>query len=127
MRRYSLAERRAWAKLRPHDRRDWHQLRVLCGYVALIAIFVSTMVYLKHRHREDLDKNWVSALAIIKDVRYEQMEIVDTPISGAILYRVAVLVKYQSEGVTQERWVTVDQRPTSLAGAKLQAFRWKGK
>jgi hypothetical protein len=127
MRRYSMPNRDAWTKLRPHGDQDWHQLRVLGGYVALIAIFICTNFYLKHRHREDLDNNWVSALAVIEDVRYEQMGILDTKIGGVILYRVAVLVKYQSDGVDQERWITVDQRPTSLVGAKLQAFRWKGK
>jgi hypothetical protein len=127
MRRYSMPSRDAWTKLRPHEDRDRHQLRVLGGYVALIAIFVSTIFYLKQRHRENLDKNWVSALAVIEDVRYEQMGLLDTPVNGGILYRVAVLVKYRSNGIDQERWITVDQRPTSLDGAKLQALRWKGK
>jgi hypothetical protein len=121
-----MPERVAWAKLRPHDSRDWHQLRVLSGYLALIAIFVATTFYLKHRHREDLERNWISEVAFIEDVRHEQAGSIDNRMGGIILYRVAILAKYKSDGVDQERWITVDQRPTSLEGANLLAFRWKG-
>jgi hypothetical protein len=63
---------------------------------------------------------------IIEDVRPEQIGVVDSKAGGAILYRVAVLVKYKSDSGGQERWISVDQRPESLPAAKLQAFRWKG-
>jgi hypothetical protein len=127
MRRYSMSDRDAWVKLRPNGDRDWHQLRVLSGYLALIAMFIAAVFYLQHRHREDLENNWVSAVAFIEDVRHEQAGAIDSRMGGIIFYRVAILVKYKSDGSDQERWITVDQRPTSLAGAKLQAFRWKGK
>jgi hypothetical protein len=127
MRHYSMPSRDAWAKLRPHDDRDWHQLRVLSGYLALIAISVAAVFYLQHRHRADLEHNWVSAVAFIEDVRYEQVGVIDSRMGGIILYRVAILVKYKSDGGDHERWITVAQRPVSLAGAKLLAFRWKEK
>jgi hypothetical protein len=127
MRRYIMPERVAWAKLSPNDSRDWHQLRVLSGYLAFIAIFIATAFYLKHRHREELEHNWVSAVASIEDVRHEQAGAIDSRMGGIILYRVAILVKYKSGGVDQEKWITVDQRPTSLESAKLLVFRWKGK
>jgi hypothetical protein len=126
MRHYSMPNSEAWARIRPSDKRDRHQLWVLSGYVALLVMLVALIFYLKHRHREDLEQNWVSATAVIVDVRPEQIGVIDTPAQGRIFYRVAILVKYQSSGKDEERWITVDQRPTSLGGAKLQAFRWKG-
>jgi hypothetical protein len=127
MRRYSMPDRDAWAKLRPHGDRDWHRLRVLGGYLALIAIFIAAVFYSQHRHREDLEHNWVSAVASIEDVRHEQVGVVDSRMGGIILYRVAILVKYKSDSGDHERWITLDQSPVSLSSAKLLAFRWKGK
>jgi hypothetical protein len=128
MRRYSMPNREAWTKIRPNDERDWHQLHVLGGgYLAAIVICITAIFYLKHKNREDLEHNWIRATALIENVRPKQIGVIDTPIRGAILYRVTVLVKYRSDNGDQERWITVDQRPESLAGAKLQAFRWKGK
>jgi hypothetical protein len=126
MSRYSMPNREAWAKIRPSGGRDWHQLQVLGGYLAAIALCVAAIFYLKHLHREDLEQNWSSSTAIIEDVRPEQIGVVDSKAGGAILYRVAVLVKYKSDSGGQERWISVDQRPESLPAAKLQAFRWKG-
>jgi hypothetical protein len=83
--------------------------------------------YLRHRHREELESNWVCAVAFIEDVHHEQAGVIDSRMGGIILYKVTILVKYRSDGSEQERWITVDQSPTSLDGAKLQAFRWKGK
>jgi hypothetical protein len=122
-----MPNRDAWAKLRPHSVHDWHRLRVLGGYLALIAIFIVAVFYSQHRHRADLDRNWASADAFIEDVRYEQAGVVDSRTGGMILYRVEILVKYKSNDEDHERWITVDQRLASLAGVKLQAFRWKGK
>jgi len=127
MRNYSMPERSAWEKLRPKDDRDWHQLRVLSGYLALIAIFITASFYFRQKHREELEQNWVSTIASIEDVRHEQAGVIDSRMGGIILYRVAILAKYRSGGQDQERWITVDQRPTSLDSAKLLAFRWKGK
>jgi hypothetical protein len=127
MRHYSMPNRDAWAKLRPHSDRDWHRLRVLGGYLAMIAIFIAAVFYSQHGHRADLDRNWASAEAFIEDVRYEQVGVIDSRLGGIILYRVAILVKYKSDSGDHERWITVDQRPVSLSSAKLLTFRWKGK
>jgi hypothetical protein len=127
MRNYSMPNRDAWAKLRPHSDRDWHRLRVLGGYLALIAIFIAAVFYSQHKHRADLDRNWTSAEAFIEDVRYDQAGVIDSRTGGIILYRVAILVKYKSDSGGHERWITVDQSPVSISSAKLLAFRWKGK
>jgi hypothetical protein len=93
----------------------------------MIAIFIAAVFYSQHRHREDLEHNWVSAVAFIEDVRHEQAGVVDSRTGGIILYRVAILVKYKSDGGDHERWITVAQTPVSLSSAELLAFRWKGK
>jgi hypothetical protein len=120
-----MTDREALASLRPRGKRDWHELRVLTGYLSLVAIFIAGVFYLKHRHREDLENNWFSEIALIEDARSEQIGLVDTPMSGAILYQVNVLVRYKYGGKEQERWITVDQKPETLEAAKLQVFRWK--
>jgi hypothetical protein len=127
MRRYSMPYGDAWAKLRPNRDRDWHRLRVLSGYLALIVIFIAAVFHLQHRHREELEHNWVNAVASIEDVRHEQAGVIDSRMGGIIFYSVAILVKYRSDDQDQERWITVAQRPMSLDDAKLLAFRWKGK
>ena len=126
-RRYSMSEQNAWTKLRPRNHADRHQLLVLSGYLALITISIAASFYFSHRHREDIEQNWVSTIASIEDVRHEQAGVIDSRMGGIILYRVAILAKYRSGDQDQERWITVVQGPVSLDGAKLLAFRWKGK
>jgi len=89
-------------------------------------MLIAAIFYLKHRHHEDLENNWVSETALIEDVRSDQIGLVDSPMGGAILYRVNVLVRYKIDGAAEEKWITVDQRPEPLEAAKLQMFRWKG-
>src|SRR5271167_284098 len=98
MRRYSMPDRQALASLRPRGKRDWHELRILAGYIAFIAMLIAAIFYLKHRHHEDLENNWVSETALIEDVRSDQIGLVDSPMGGAILYRVNVLVRYKIDG-----------------------------
>jgi hypothetical protein len=127
MRRYSMPERDAWAKLRPRSDRDWHRIRVLSGYLALIAIFFAAAFFFRHKQREEMEQNWKSATAIIEDVRPNAVAIVDTRRGGGMLYEVAILAKYTADGADQERWITVQQQLEPLGDAQLQAFRWKGK
>ena len=127
MRRYSMSERSAWEKVRPKKRSDWHQIRVLCGYLSLIVLFIAAIFFLKYSHRKDLEQNWESASAIIEDVRPKVVANINSVRGGAMLYEVSVLVSYDLQGTHRERWVTVEQQPKSFAEAELQAFRWKGK
>jgi hypothetical protein len=127
MRRYSMPERVAWQKLRPSNPRAWHQIRLIGSYLLVILLFTTTVFFFKNKHRDDLDRNWSSATALIEDVRSQSIEQVESVRGGAMLYEVVVLAKYNSDGSDRERWITVDQRPVPLAEAELQAFRWKGK
>jgi hypothetical protein len=127
VRRYSMPEKDAWAKLRPRSVRDRHRIRVVSGYLALIAIFIAAAFFFKHKHREDLEQNWNSATATIEDVRPKEVAQINTSRGGAMLYQVEVLVMYKSDGLDQRRWIAVEQLPEVLSEAQLQAFRWKGK
>jgi hypothetical protein len=127
MRRYSMSERIAWARLRPRRASEWHQLRVICGYLILIAIFIAVAFFLKNRHRADMEQNWESATALIEDVRPKIASQVNSEGGAAMFYQVDILAKYSTNDGEQERWITVEQRPESLNEAQLQSFRWKGK
>jgi hypothetical protein len=122
-----MPERDAWAKLRPRSDRDWHRIRVLSGYLALIAIFFAAAFVFRHKQREEMEQSWKSAIAIIEDVRPTAVAIVDTRRGVGMLYEVAILAKFTSDGVDQERWITVQQQLEPLGDAQLQALRWKGK
>jgi hypothetical protein len=127
MRRHSMSERSAWKKLSPKKQSDWHQIRVLGGYLSLMGLFIAAVVVSKYIHHKDLEHNWQSATAIIEDVRPKIIARIDSDRGGAMLYEVSVLVSYNLQGAKQERWVTVEQQPKSLAEAELQGYRWKGK
>jgi hypothetical protein len=122
-----MPERAALAKLRPRSDRDWHRIRVIGGYLALIAIFIAAVFFFKHRRREDMEQNWNAATAIIEDVRPKEVAQIDTSRGGAMLYQVEILVRYKADGTDQRRWIAVEQFPEVLSEAELQAFRWKGK
>jgi hypothetical protein len=115
------------AKLRPRSDRDWHRIRVIGGYLALIAIFIAAVLFFKNRRREDREQNWNAATAIIEDVRPKEVAQIDTSRGGAMLYQVEILVRYKADGTDQRRWIAVEQLPEVLSEAELQAFRWKGK
>jgi Protein of unknown function (DUF3592) len=126
MRRYSMSDRDALGKIRPGNHSDWHQIRVISGYLALAAVSVAVIFFLKHRHREAVEQNWKCAMATIEDVQPKVVEQVNSSRGGAMLYEVAILARYQSDKGEQRRWITIEQRPEPLADAELQSFRWKG-
>jgi hypothetical protein len=126
MRRYSMPDRTALTKLRPAARSDWHKIRVVSAYIAVSAIFVAAIFFLKHRHREDVERNWKCATAMIEDVQPKVIEHVNGSRGGVALYEVSILARYVSEGVAHERWIRVEQPPVTLAEAELETFRWKG-
>ena len=121
-----MSDRNALTKLRPSSRGDWHRIRVVSGYVAVIAVIFAITFFLKHKHREYVEQNWKCATATIEDVRPKLIERVESERGGGVLYEVSILAKYVSEGKTHERWITVEQPPVTLAEAELETFRWKG-
>lgn len=126
MRRYSMSDRGALGKVRPSSSSDWHQVRVICGYLAVAVVFVAVIFFLKHKHRQDVEQNWRCATATIVDVRSKVIEQVNSARGGAMLYEVSILAKYVSSGVSREQWIVVEQPPVTLAEVELETFRWKG-
>jgi hypothetical protein len=121
-----MPDRTALTKLRPAGRSDWRQIRVVSGYIAVIAVIFAATFFLRHLHREEIERNWKCATATIEDVRPNVIENVNGSRGGVALYQVSILAKYVSEGVAHERWITVEQPPVTLAEAELETFRWKG-
>jgi hypothetical protein len=127
MRRYSMPDRTALTKLRPAGRSDWHQIRVVIGYVAVIAVVIAVTFFIKRLHREEIEQNWKCATATIEDVQPKMIQFVNNAKGGGVaLYEVSILAKYVSEGKAHERWIIVEQPPVTLAEAELETFRWKG-
>jgi hypothetical protein len=125
MRHTSMPDRSVWAKIRPKDNTDRHRIRVVGSYLAFTVAFLALSTFFKHRHRENVQQTWQSATAVIEDVRTKEAVLVNSVVGGSMLYDVAVLAKYKTNSIVQERWITVEQMPRSLAEARMQAFRWK--
>jgi hypothetical protein len=121
-----MSNHEAATKLRPKNRSDWRTLMVLSGCFVLIVVLVATFLFLKQRHRRDIEANWESSIATIEDVRVQEVGLVESNRGGTMLYNVQVFVKYGVDGATHERWITVQQPPVNGAWARLQASRWKG-
>src|ERR1700729_1722026 len=116
---YSKSDRRAWNRLRPAGRSDWHQIRVVSGYVAMIAVFVAGIFFLKHLRREEVEQNWKCATATIEDVQPKVIEYLHNAKGGGVtLYEVSILAKFVSGGLAHEQWITVEQPPVTLAEAE---------
>src|SRR5271170_328289 len=126
MSRPSMSDRTALAGLRPSSRGDWHQIRVVGGYIAMTAVVVAALFIFKHRHREYVVQNWKCATATIEDVRSKEIEQVNSARGGVMLYEVSILAKYASGGTDHEQWIVVEQPPVTLGEVELETFRWKG-
>jgi hypothetical protein len=113
-------------QLRPAGRSDWHQIRVVSAYIAVVAMIVATTLFIKHIHRETIEQNWKCATATIEDVRPKVTEYINGERGGVILYEVSILARYVSNGAMHEQWITVEQPPVTRAEAELEAYRWKG-
>jgi hypothetical protein len=122
-----MPDRTALTKLRPAGRSDWHRIRVVCGYVAVIVVIVAVTFFVKRLHREEIEQNWKCATATIEDVQPKMIEYLNNARGGGVaLYEVSILAKYISGGEVHEQWITVEQPPVTLAEAQLETSRWKG-
>ena len=121
-----MPEREALTKLRPKNLRDRLQLKKIRGYTLLVIVLLGISLVLNHKYRQNIEANWQSDTATIEDVRYQPATQVESNRGGAILYNLQVLVKYNANNATKERWITVQHELVGLPEAKLAAFRWKG-
>jgi hypothetical protein len=127
MRNHSISNREAYQKIRPQNRRDRRSLLITLGYLLLAVVCVAGLFYLKQKSAEDRERNWISAVATIEDVRTHAAGQVNSQRGGAMFYDVQIFAKYSVDGTAQQQWITVQQQPKPLADAQLEAFRWKGK
>jgi hypothetical protein len=121
-----MSDRTALASLKPSSRGDWHRIRVVVGYIAVIAVAVSALFIFKHRHHDAVIQNWKCATATIVEVRSKEIEQANSARGGVLLYEVSILAKYASSGAEHEQWIVVEQPPVTLGEVELETFRWKG-
>src|SRR5689334_18231150 len=107
MRRYSMPDRDAAAKLIPKSRNDRKTLWTIFGYLALTVVFVSATLFFQHR-RQQMEKTWQSATATIEDVRPAVVSQVNSQFGGAMFYQVEVLAHYNANGFEQIRWIRIE-------------------
>jgi hypothetical protein len=123
MRRYSMPDKEAAAKIHPKSRKDRKTLWALGGCLALMIVFVVTVLFFQHRRQREMEDSWVSATATIEDVR----PVVVSQGGRAMLYQAEVLADYSANGLEQKRWIRIERLPALLTDVEFQAFRWKGK
>jgi hypothetical protein len=121
-----MSDRDGLLRVRPRSRAEREQLLALCGGVLLGILCVAGLFYNRYITQRNREQNWDSAVATIEDVQTKLVEMSDSRYGGVLLYSVQVLAKFAVDGVPQERWITVEQAPESLAYAQLQARMWKG-
>jgi hypothetical protein len=126
MRRYSMPDRKAAAKILPKSRKDHRTLWSIGGVLALTVVFVVTVRFFQHGRQEEMENSWQSATATIEDVRPVVVFQVNGKLGGAMLYQVEVLALYNANGLKQKRWIRIERRPGPSPNEN-QIARWKGK
>ena len=126
MRRYSIPNNEAVAKVLPKSRNDRRTLSIMGGYLALIVIFGVMVLFFQHSRQREIENNWQSATATIEDVRPVVVSQVNGQFGGAMLYQVEVLAHYDVGGSEQRRWIRIEHMP-GASPDKSQIVRWKGK
>jgi hypothetical protein len=126
MRNDSMSDRDAVAKILPKSRADRRTLWTLSGYLAVMVVFVVTVLFFQQRRRLERENTWQSAIATIKDVRPVVASQVDSQVGSAMLYQVEVLADYNANGSEQRRWIRIERLP-GPSPDKSQMSRWKGK
>jgi hypothetical protein len=124
MRRYSIPDREAAAKILPKSRKDRGTLRSMGGFLGLIVIFLVGVLVSQHKRQQEIE-TWQSAAATIEDVR-PVVSRVNSQLGGAMLYQVEILAHYNANGFEQRRWIRIERRP-GPSPDENQMARWKGK
>jgi hypothetical protein len=125
MRRYSIPDKEAAAKILPKSRKDRRTLWSIGGFLSLIVILVVGALVSQHKRQQEIE-TWQSAAATIEDVRPVVVSQVNTQLGGAMLYQVEILAHYNANGLEQRRWIRIERRPGSSPDEN-QIARWKGK
>jgi hypothetical protein len=127
MRRHSMSDREAVAKILPRNQRDWRKIWIVSGYLAFSLAIVFAIFILNNRNQAERENSWQSATATIEDIRPVLASQVESNFGGTMLYKVEILVRYRTDDTEQTRWIRLEQIPETISAVKLQAFRWRGK
>jgi hypothetical protein len=126
MRNDSMPDRAAVAKIPPKSRKDRRTLWALGAYLAVMVVFVVTVLFFQQRRRLERENIWQSATATIEDVRPVVVSQVNSQVGSAMLYQVEVLADYNANGSQQRRWIRIERMPGPTPD-ESQIARWKGK
>jgi hypothetical protein len=126
MRRYSMPEKEAVAKILPKDRKDGKRLWTMAGYLVFIVVFVVAALFFQHRKQKEIEDKWQSSPATVEDVRPVAVAQGNGQFGGAMLYQMDVLADYKVNGLEQRRWIRIENEPERLPD-ESQMARWKGK
>jgi hypothetical protein len=118
-----MPDKEASAKILPKSRKDRKTLWGIGSFLALMVVFVVTVLFFQHRRQEEMENSWESATATIEDVR----PVIALQGGRGMLYQPEVLARYRANGSEQRQWIKVERLPESLESVRFQAFRWKGK
>jgi len=122
-----MSDGEAVAKVVPQTRNDVRRLWIILGYLSLTVAIVAAILFARHRRQEEMERTWQSATATIEDVRSIPAVQIESGRGGAMLYRVEILTRYNTDGAEQRRWIKVEQLPKSVSDIRFEEFRWKGK
>jgi hypothetical protein len=126
MRRYSMPDRDAAAKLIPKSHNDRKTFWTICGYLAMTIVFVAVALFFQHRRQREMEETWQSTTATIEDVRPVVASQVESQVGSAMLYQVEILARYSADGAEQRQWIKVGGLPKPRPD-DFQISRWKGK
>jgi ABC-type microcin C transport system permease subunit YejE len=126
MRRYSIPDGKAAAKILPKSRKDRRALWSIGGFLGLMVVFIVAVLFVQHRRQREIEDTWQSATATIEDVRPVVVSQVNNQFGGAMLYQAEVLAHYTANGFEQRRWIRIERRP-GPSPDENQIARWKGK
>jgi hypothetical protein len=119
-----LSENQHLKKMLPQTRKNRNQLIGIVGLLLGTSIAVIGLFYLKQRNSMT-QENWATAVATIEDTRTRLVGRTDSIYGGRMLYEVQVLAAFTVNGSHQERWISVEQPPKTLAGAQFEEAHWK--
>lgn len=117
-----MSDREAFRRVLPNKRNDWRKLTILASFLLITLLAVVVILIHKHSFQEYIEQTWASSIGTVEDARITPM----TNSGRVMTYQVEVLMTYPINGVSQQRWVHIEQQPKSHIEAELQIFRWRG-
>ena len=120
-----MPDKEAAAKILPKSVKDRKTLWGIGGFLALLVVFVVTVLFFQNKRRQEMENTWQSATATIEDVRPVVASQIDSKYGSAMLYQIEILAHYDAAGVEQHRWIKIDRLPRPSPD-KSQITRWKG-